>query len=101
MTISGERRMMERRRSLDCERERPARAMLRLPSADLLQLALDGAGAAEQPPVHLIEAVVRSVEHEAARHADGDADRAPVELDCETLIEHLDSVSREQRQARA
>src|SRR6478672_3511197 len=58
---------------------------------DSLQLALDGAGAAEQPSVHRVEAIVGGVEHEAAGHADGDADRAAVELDCKTLGNHLNS----------
>src|SRR4051794_17736494 len=58
---------------------------------DRLQLALDRARSAEQPSVHLIEALVGCVEHESARHADGNADGAPIELDRETLIGHYSS----------
>jgi hypothetical protein len=65
--------------------ERPAAAAgLRVP----LQLALERAGAGEQPAVERLEPVAGREEHEAAGHADGDADRAAVELDCETLAWH-------------
>src|SRR5579884_1351820 len=86
---------------LDREREPPERAMFCLPPDGLLQLTLDGPGAAEQPPVHLAEPIVGGEEHESARHPDGDADRAPVELDGETLIDHDDSTPGGRAQARA
>src|SRR5690349_18235245 len=82
--------MVLRRRS-GREGELSARDMA-APSAGLLfQRTLDRAGAAEQLPVHRVEPVVGCVEHESARHADGNADRAPVELDGKTLGNHLDS----------
>jgi hypothetical protein len=52
---------------------------------ELLQLTLDGARAAEQASVQLIEIVVAGIEHETARNPHGDAGGAVVELDCETL----------------
>src|SRR5690242_9444586 len=56
---------------------------------DLAQLPLDGAGAAEQPPVHRLEPVVGRIEDEAAGHSDGNADGAPVELDGKSLGDHV------------
>src|SRR5437764_15141270 len=70
-----------------------------LPRGNSPQFSLDGAGAAEQPAVHLIEAIVGCVEHEAAGNADSYADRAAVELDCKTLGNHEDSTPGEHRQA--
>jgi hypothetical protein len=57
-------------------------------AGDLLQLPLDSAGAREQVPVELAELVTRRIEDESAGNPDGDSDRAPVELDCETLACH-------------
>ena len=55
---------------------------------DLGQLALERPGAGEQPAIERIERVARREEHEPAGHANGDADRAAVELDQESLV-HL------------
>src|SRR6185312_988528 len=65
------------------------------------QFALDGAGAAEQTPVERFEIVARGIEHETARHPDGDADGAAVELDCETLAQHDLKFSNARRRAAA
>src|SRR6476659_4768753 len=92
MMISGVRWTTEVRRELDRKGKRGRRRMaaVRLPG-DLLQLALDGARPAEQPPVDWFEPGIGCVEHEPARHADGDADRAAVEFDCKTLVNHNSS----------
>jgi hypothetical protein len=50
-----------------------------------LELAFDGAGAADQPAVELVEILARGKEHEAARHAHCDADGSPVEFDRKSL----------------
>jgi hypothetical protein len=65
--------------------------MLALLLVDPLQLALDRSRAPEQASIQLVEARVGRVKHEAARHADCDADRAAVELDCKSLSNHDDS----------
>jgi hypothetical protein len=59
------------------------------------QLTLDRSCSRERLTVHLCEAIVRCVEGEAARDANGDPDSAPIELDCKTLRVH-DSAPREQ-----
>ena len=48
-------------------------------------MALDGAGARENTAIHFVEFIVRRVKHEAARNADGDADRAAIELNYKSL----------------
>jgi hypothetical protein len=59
-----------------------------LSAAELRQLSFEGARTGEQPSIELGEIVVRAKEHESARHTNGNADRAAVELDCETLAWH-------------
>jgi hypothetical protein len=80
-----------------CEREVFTAIALPLFLIDLLQLPLDCAGAAEQTSVHFFEAIVRCVEHEATRHANGNADGAPIEFDRETLIGHYSSPGVQER----
>jgi len=58
---------------------------------DSFQLPLDDPRTGEQAPVHLIEAVIGCVKHEAARDTDGDPDRAAIELDGKSLRNHGDS----------
>jgi len=52
------------------------------------QLAFDRAGAGEDAAVEGVELASGRKEDEAAGHADRDAHRAAVELDCETLALH-------------
>src|SRR5437868_6465910 len=99
MMISGERWTTATVRRLGREGELRPRHTPALSLADFVQLALDCSSTAEHAPVHRLEPAVRCVEHEAARDADGDADRATVELDCETLGNHEDSAPGEQRHA--
>jgi hypothetical protein len=56
-----------------------------MPFGDPAQLPLDGPSTGEQATVHLVEAVVRRPEHEAARDADRDPDRAAIEFDRKSL----------------
>jgi len=65
-----------------------------------LQLPFYGAGTGKQAPVHVIEPIVRCVEHEAAGDADSDTDSAPIELDCKSLRNHEDSAPGAQQGAR-
>ena len=58
------------------------------PPRDLLQLALDGPGAREDPPVQFVEIAVGCVKHEAAWHSNRDTDRAAIELDDKSLGNH-------------
>ena len=51
---------------------------------------LDRPGTGKQAPVHVIEPIIRCVEHEAAGDADRDPDRAPIELDYKSLRNHDD-----------
>jgi len=71
---SGERKVGWKRASLSL-----------MPFGNLAQLPLDGASTAEQAAVHLLETVVRRPEHEAARDADSDPDRAAIEFDRKSL----------------
>jgi hypothetical protein len=52
------------------------------------QLAFERSRAGKQAAVDAVKIVVRRKEHEAAGNAHGDADGAPVELNCETLGWH-------------
>jgi len=72
----------------------------RFAKSDPGQLPLDRPGAAEHASVHLPETVVGGVEHEAAGDADGDADRAAVELDCKSLGDHLTQLRASEPRAR-
>src|SRR5690242_10700774 len=65
-----------------------------LAARDLFQLALERPGAREEAAVELVEGTARRKEHEAAGDADGDADRAAVEFDGETLAWHYTSPMR-------
>lgn len=58
---------------------------------DSSQLALKRSGARKEAAVELVEIAARRKEHKAAGDADGDADGAAVELDCETLAWHVTS----------
>ena len=57
-------------------------------TSDVPQRPFKRSSAGKQSTVERVEAVVGRKEHEAAGHADGDADRATVELNCETLAWH-------------
>jgi hypothetical protein len=66
------------------ERLAPAAPGLRV----AFQFAFERAGAGEEAAVEAVELIGGCEEHESAGYADGDADRAAVELDCETLVWH-------------
>jgi len=55
---------------------------------DLPQFAFERPGAREKAAVELAKIVVGREKHEAAGHANCNADRTPVELNCETLAWH-------------
>src|SRR4051794_40124085 len=56
--------------------------------ADLFQVPLKGPHARENAAVHCVEFIVRCVENEAARNADGNSDGAVVILNRKTLHGH-------------
>jgi hypothetical protein len=54
----------------------------------LAQRAFEHSGAGEQLAIEPIEIILGQEKHEAAGHSYGDADRATVELDQESLMLH-------------
>jgi hypothetical protein len=52
------------------------------------ELAFKRSRTGKEASIERVEVVARRKEHEAARHANGNADRSPVELHCETLAWH-------------